>query len=672
MKEKTTTSSTTISLNLLTPQVINNVDVNINNCSKSNDTLVPISNQCNSQNCTLIPSTYVNHSVDFIEDQSNNDTLKHIINTNVSDDTINICDKLRSWVVAHNVTRRCVNSILCIMKDEGLNVPLDVRCLMKTPKLHEIKNISDGSYVHLGISKMLIPLLTKYNINLQSNVLEIGLNIDGLPLSKSSKSQCWPILISILNVKELYNIVIPIGVFHGLKKPKCIQEFLNPFISDILGVMSSGLLVNGKNFKLEIKNIVCDAPAKSFILNVKSHNAYFGCNSCIIEGTFIENRVAFLGVDVSLRTDYSFRKRLDEDYHKGNSPLTLLPINITEVVCLDYMHNLCLGITKRLLEFWVRGKKDVRLTDMNKEKINNELMILRSYVPIEFSRLPRSLDDYHFWKATELRNFLVYFGCIVLKGKLNRSLYSHFLLLVNATRILLCSETCQVHNDTAFKLLKEFVINYGALYGQHFVTYNVHSVIHMPMFVKIHGPLDNFSCFRYENFLQELKKSVKCARFPLQEIFNRIIEKQQLLISSQYQPPDPYICYNEDLNNISSTFIQLSDRVYKKIVLNNFKITLDISKLKDKCLMLTNKDLVVVEHIVKPLTKNPFLIVKKLLNCVELTSEPILSTVIGLYMVDTEKKSDTYCVQISVIKYKCVFVPISNISAVLLTLCHKE
>lgn len=79
---------------------------------------------------------------------------------------------------------------------------------------------------------------------------------------------------------------MPIGIFHSLKKPKCVEEFLNPFITDILGVMSRGLVVNGTNLKLEIKNIVCDAPAKSFLLNVKAHNAYFGCNSCIVEGTF--------------------------------------------------------------------------------------------------------------------------------------------------------------------------------------------------------------------------------------------------------------------------------------------------------------------------------------------------------------------------------------------------
>jgi len=62
--------------------------------------------------------------------------------------------------------------------------------------------------------------------------------------------QYWPILIAILNIKELPNNVVPIGIFHGLKKPKCVEEFLNPFITDILGVMSCGLVVNGTSLKL--------------------------------------------------------------------------------------------------------------------------------------------------------------------------------------------------------------------------------------------------------------------------------------------------------------------------------------------------------------------------------------------------------------------------------------
>lgn len=86
--------------------------------------------------------------------------------------------------------------------------------------------------------------------------------------------------------------------------------------------------------KLEISNIVCDAPAKSYLLNVKAFNEYFGCTSCTEEGTYLQNRVALISINAPLRTDESFRNRKNDDYHKGNSPLELLPINIVDTVCL--------------------------------------------------------------------------------------------------------------------------------------------------------------------------------------------------------------------------------------------------------------------------------------------------------------------------------------------------
>jgi len=145
-------------------------------------------------------------------------------------------------------------------------------------------------------------------------------------LVKSSKSQIWPILVSILNFKELHTNVFPIGIFHGYQKPQSVEEFFNPFVSDILKVLKDGLYVCGKLLHVEISNIVCDAPAKSFLLNVKSHNAYFGCTSCVEEGTYLQNRVSFLGTESKLRTDDSFRKQFDDDYHKGDSPLLNLQI----------------------------------------------------------------------------------------------------------------------------------------------------------------------------------------------------------------------------------------------------------------------------------------------------------------------------------------------------------
>jgi len=77
------------------------------------------------------------------------------------------------------------------------------------------------------------------------------------------------------------------------------------------------------------------------------------------------------------------------------------------------------------------------------------------------------------------------------------------------------------YRDLASKSLMEFVQNYLCIYGSKCVSYNVHSLIYLSFFVNLHRLLDNFSTFKYENYLQKLKKSMKCCRFPLDEILNK-------------------------------------------------------------------------------------------------------------------------------------------------------
>ncbi|XP_050431049.1 uncharacterized protein LOC126839684 [Adelges cooleyi] len=227
--------------------------------------------------------------------------------------------------------------------------------------------------------------------------------------------------------------------------------------------------------------------------------------------------MSYLGINASLRTNVSFRSKTDEDYHKGLSRLELFhDLNITDCVVLEYMHDVCLGVMKRLISFWKKGKKSVRLINDNvTNEISSELEHLKSYFPKEFNRLPRSLEELEYWKAVEFRSFLLYSGPIVLKGKLQKTFYKHFMLLHCAIRLLVSNETCITYNELANTLLRQFVIEYAERYGEEYITYNVHGLIHVSHFVKIHGSLDTFSAFKFENYLQNIKNTLKNARFPL-------------------------------------------------------------------------------------------------------------------------------------------------------------
>jgi len=212
----------------------------------------------------------VNSSVNVCNEEfsySNNSNLPNndnsqVLNSSIINDLSNehipynktLKNKLQSWVLNYKVSHNSVNCILNIMKSEGLDVPLDVRTLMQTSKSHETVSMgSEGSYIHFGFEKMIFPVLKKFFNNIDFTItLKLGINIDGLPLAKSSKSQVWPILVSIINCKVLNNLVFPIGIYHGTKKPPCIQQYLHAFIVDLKSLLDNGFEINVNIIRFEI------------------------------------------------------------------------------------------------------------------------------------------------------------------------------------------------------------------------------------------------------------------------------------------------------------------------------------------------------------------------------------------------------------------------------------
>lgn len=128
-----------------------------------------------------------------------------------------------------------------------------------------------------------------------------------------------------------------------------------------------------------------------------------------------------------LRTDHSFRAQNQPEHHKGETPLTELPIDMTGQIPIDYMHQACLGVMKKLLTIWTRGEKGRSRQTMisigQVDVVSARLIDLQQCIPSCFARKPRSLRHLERWKATELRQFLVYTGKLVLSGILRQDLY---------------------------------------------------------------------------------------------------------------------------------------------------------------------------------------------------------------------------------------------------------
>ncbi|KAI0217238.1 hypothetical protein LSAT2_030900, partial [Lamellibrachia satsuma] len=159
-------------------------------------------------------------------------------------------------------------------------------------------------------------------------------------------------------------------------------------------------------------------------------------------------------------------------------------------------------------------------------RISQGLISLQKFIPVEFARKCRSLDEMDRWKATEFRQFLLYSGPVVLKGVLCEQLYKHFLLLFVGIYCLVSPGFCVSHCQYANELLRLFVTQAGQLYGRDVLVYNVHGLIHLAVDVRNFGHLDSYSAFPFENFLGKLKKLVRKPNFPLQQVIRRLSEKQ--------------------------------------------------------------------------------------------------------------------------------------------------
>ena len=192
------------------------------------------------------------------------------------------------------------------------------------------------------------------------------------------------------------------------------------------------------------------------------------------------------------------------------------------------MHLVCLGVVRRMLNYWKAGDRLIKQSSRHILEISDRLVKLRNNIPSDFVRRPRSLVELDRWKATEYRQFLLYTGPVVLKSILPSSVYVHFLSLSISMAILLKDGiSADIELLTfAHKLLRYFVMNAENLYGESFVVFNVHNLLHLADDVKTFGcDLNSLSAFRFENYLHILKRLIRSSSNPLVQITKRIEEK---------------------------------------------------------------------------------------------------------------------------------------------------
>lgn len=383
-------------------------------------------------------------------------------------------------------------------------------------------------------------------------------------------------------------------------------------------------------------------------------NAYSSCLKCIVNGTYYhkQRRISFAHINLRERTDADFRKRVDPDHHKTDSPLERLPIDmVTDIVTSDPLHLLHLGIIKRLMSGWITGKLgfNAKWSSTDIEQISEYL--LEYELPSEINRSVRTLDAFSFWKGAEFRVILHYIGPVLFEKHLKTEVYNNFMLLFCGVTI--CSSgKYKGYLHIAKLIFDEFIETYINLYGEHSITSNVHNVSHIVGDVTKFGTLESISTYPFENMLGRIQTLLRQRSKPLEQTAKRIIEKNNVARENKLIINDVRDIYSP-YKLISEIVSDGGEKKYSAIVCGKFRLSHGFS---NKWFLTRSKEIVAMQYAYFKSNKY-FICSKKLTRQVNWFETPIKSSYLNIFLADTNDfSSENIIIPIEDIKCKLVAI----------------
>ena len=384
--------------------------------------------------------------------------------------------------------------------------------------------------------------------------MALCLSTDGVPLYKSSTVSIWPVYLVILNLPPSIRMnsenTILCGLWIGPSKPD-MNILLSPISKYLRQLSTRGVKIKTTSGEYNILGklvmSVFDLPAKAIVLNSKQYNGKYGCSVCLHPGVRLPNnsRIYPPSQEYEERTHSNVlacakmaeRENCSVLGVYGMSPLAS-NLDLVNCIPIDYMHNVLEGVTRWLLKAWFDSKHHAEAYYIGRHIRTIDKELLKQKPPKEFTRAPRSLSKHlKYWKASELRYWLLYYSLPLLLGKLPPLYWHHYSLLVCAIHVLLSEQISLSQVDAAELMLKDFYNLMPSLYGDNSCTANSHLLSHLPKYVRLWGPLWTHSSFGFEsknghlkhlfhgknNIFHQLLFNVKVS-YTLQLVHNKLVE----------------------------------------------------------------------------------------------------------------------------------------------------
>ncbi|XP_042149211.1 uncharacterized protein LOC121837608 [Ixodes scapularis] len=383
--------------------------------------------------------------------------------------------------------------------------------------------------------------------------LTITFNTDGSPIFKSSKTSVWPIQFTVNELPPAVRLHHPTlaGLWFGKRHPD-MSVFLTKFVEEV-NTMAPVTWIHGDQQLTSKAFVLCcsvDTPARAAVQNMVSFNGFFGCPYCLMKGEHEEGCVRYVADEAPIpRTselvvrDMELAQRLGSPVNgiKGPSPLMNLEgFDLVAGMSVEYMHCVLQGVVRQVTELLFSSTSSRQAyyigTRASVVKVDKRLRSIKP--PHCITRLPRSIEERGFWKASEWKQWLLFYALPCLLDVLPQLYWKHLSKLCEAVHILLHDSLTLRDIKRAEELLNAFVCRVEALYGIGAMTFNMHLLLHLAGCVRHLGPLWAHSAFVFEGGNGTLVNLVSAAKGLPQQVVERVVMAQELelLLASHHLP----------------------------------------------------------------------------------------------------------------------------------------
>lgn len=388
--------------------------------------------------------------------------------------------------------------------------------------------------------------------NPQSNKYIISLMwyTDGAPIFKSRKYSIWPVYMIINELPYAQRIkkenIIIAGLWFGPHDPM-VNMFLQPIYNQ-LATLRRGVEcdIPGKQEKQIVKAFLlcgtCDTPARADFFNHTRFNGHYGCLRCVSKGYNVGDNGGPKNTHI-----YPYEGALVNRSHeaqiqygvaaarlahpvvgvKGPTIFSHLMPDVVRGTSIDVMYCVYLGIVKKILELWLDPTHRYQPFSLSRHKTIIDARIMEIQPNNSIKRLPRSVVNHlSYWKASELKTWFFIYSVPILEDLMEPVYFTHYLQLLLGIYLLNQGSitTQQIHDSRL--LLLAFVSKFQVLYGPKYISFNIHSLLHLPDVVEDLGPLWITSCFPFEDLLGKMVNFVHGTRHVGLQIYSKIARYQ--------------------------------------------------------------------------------------------------------------------------------------------------